>query len=134
MSVLVAECPCQHLPYWSINFSHSCGCVIVFYCDFNWHLLKWYWHKVAFICLLTIWILCFAKYLFKSFAHLQIGLSFSIHRNSLHILDTSALSDKYTANISQSVVSLFTLSVASFNEDKLPNFSVVQLINHIFNG
>lgn len=37
LSVLV-----NTLPYWSINFSHSCGCVIVFYCDFNWHLLMWY--------------------------------------------------------------------------------------------
>ena len=74
------------------------------------------------------------KILAEIFCPFMNWISFSIHRDSSHTLDTSALSDKYTASIYPSAVSLFTLSMASFSEDKLPNFSVVQLINYIFNG
>ena len=75
------------------------------------------------MCLLTMSIFSFVRFLFMSFAHCRIGLFVSLLLSlisSLEILDTSPLSDRSFANIlSHSVGCLLVLLTVSFAMQKL---------------
>lgn len=108
-----------------LNFSHSNRYVMVSCYCFNLQFSD-LWCSTSFICLFVIYVSSLMKCLFKPFVHFLIELVCLLlsFKSSLHILDTSHLSDIF----SPTVACLFILSTVSCNEQKFsiltkPNFT-----------